>query len=186
MLEKIFTSATRVRVMELFLANQDKQFYLREISKKLDENTNAVRRELNNLHDIGLLRKERKGNLVLYSVNRNFPIYNELKNIFMKTRGVAKVMADSIQNMKGVKIAFIYGSFARGDERVSSDVDLFIVGEPEEGILLKELKRLEGVLGREINYVVFTPNEFKEGNPFIKEVLTKPKIMLVGDFNDNR
>ncbi len=94
MLEKLFTSKTRVKLLNLFLLNPETELYVREIARKTNENTNAIRRELQNLEDIGLLLSEKKGNLKYYSINKKMPLYIELKNIILKTGGVGRILSE--------------------------------------------------------------------------------------------
>jgi predicted nucleotidyltransferase len=90
--------------------------------------------------------------------------------------------------MKGIEVAFIYGSFAKHEGGAKSDVDLFIIGKPDDSKLLREIGKLEDVLKREINYSVFRRDEFKlktkEKDSFIMDLLKNPKIFLIGDSND--
>jgi predicted nucleotidyltransferase len=183
MLEKLFTSRTRVKLLTLFMMNPGKAFYVREIARAADENINAVRRELANLEAIGLLQSERRGNAKYYEVNREMPLYNELSSMILKTEGVANVLQKSLSEL-GVEMAFLYGSFASGTAGAESDLDLFIIGEITEEKLILLMQEVEKKLSREINYVLFTPNEFekrrKETDPFVANVLKEPKIMLIG------
>jgi predicted transcriptional regulator len=116
MLEKLFTSLTRVKLLTLFMMNPGKSFYVREIARATNENINAVRRELSNLEAIGLLKSERRGNAKYYDVNREMPLYNELTSMILKTEGVANVLQESLSEL-GVEMAFLYGSFASGEFR---------------------------------------------------------------------
>jgi len=183
MLEKLFTSRTRVKLLTLFLLNPGKAFYLRELARATDENVNAVRRELLNLEALGLLQSERKGTAKYYQVNREMPLYDELSSMILKTEGVAKVLQERLPEL-GVEVAFLYGSFARGTAGAESDIDLFIIGEPSEEKLIVLIQEVEKKLSREINYVLFTPHEFeqrkKERDPFVVNVLNERKIMLLG------
>lgn len=160
--------------------------YVREIARNTEENINAVRRELANLEEIDLLKSERRGNSRYYVVNKKMPIYNELAGIILKTEGVAKVLQNSLSGM-GVEMAFIYGSFASGKAGVESDVDIFIIGKINEEELIKEIREVEKRLSREINYVLFTAEEFerreKRKDPFVLNVLKEPKIMVIGDLH---
>ena len=189
MLQKLFTSKTRVKLLTLFIMNPEREMYIREIARSTKENINAIRRELANLEGIGLLKSERRGNSKYYVVNKKMPIYNELASIILKTEGVAKELQDSLSEI-GVEIAFIYGSFASGKAGVDSDVDIFIIGEVNEDELIIKIRDVEKKLSREINYVLFTVKEFEERekskDPFVLNVLREPKIMLVGDLNDLR
>lgn len=185
MLGKLFTSKTRVKILTLFTMNPGKEMFVREISRATDENINAVRRELSNLEEIGLLMSEKKGNMKYYSVRKDFPIYEELKSIVLKTEGASKFLKDNLEEMKDIKLAFIYGSFARGEATAASDIDIFLVGNLDEDQLIREVLKLEKVLLRDVNYTLFSPEEF-EGrihaeDPFVLNVLREPKIMIIGD-----
>jgi len=166
--------------------NPERDMYIREIARSTKENINAVRRELANLEEIGLLKSERKGNSKYYVANKKMPIYNELASIIIKTEGVAKELKDSLIEI-GVEMAFIYGSFASGEATVNSDIDIFIIGEINEDKLIIKIKEVEKRLSREINYVLFTVKEFekrvKSKDPFVLNVLKEPKAMLIGDLH---
>ena len=103
----------------------------------------------------------------------------------MKTEGVSKSIKEILSRNGDIKIAFIYGSFASGEADQSSDLDIFLMGNIDEDQLLRELSKLEGEVGREINYVLFNSREVQkridENDPFILNVWEGPKIMLIGD-----
>jgi predicted nucleotidyltransferase len=183
MLEKLFTSRTRVKLLTLFLMNPGKAFYVREIARATEENVNAVRRELANLEAIGLVTSERRGNAKYFQVNREMPLYHELSGMILKTEGIANVLQERLSAL-GVELAFLYGSFAHGTAGAESDIDLFIIGDIAEEKLIVLMQEVEKKLSREINYVLFTSSEFKqrkkERDPFVANVLKEPKIMLIG------
>ena len=189
MLQKLFTSKTRVKLLTLFIMNPGREMYIREIARTTRENINSIRRELTNLEGIGLLKSERRGNLKYYAVNKKMPIYNELASIILKTEGVAKELRDSLSEI-GVELAFIYGSFANMKAGLDSDIDVFIIGEVDEDDLIIKIGAIEKKLSREINYILFTVKEFEERekskDPFIVNVLRESKIILVGDLSDLR
>lgn len=169
------------------MINPEKEMFVREISRTINENINAVRRELSNLEQIGLLISKKEGNMKYYSVNKDFPIYEELKSIILKTEGVAKIINNNLSQIGEIKLAFIYGSFASGKANIQSDIDIFLVGELNEDQLIKEILKLEKTLSREINYVLFSADEFNQRindeDPFVTNVLREPKIMIIGDLN---
>lgn len=189
MLEKLFTSKTRVKLLNLFLLNPETELYIREIARKTCENTNAIRRELQNLEDIGLLLSEKKGNLKYYSTNKKMPIYVELTNIVLKTGGVGRTLSENLNTLGNIETAFIYGSFATGNAGGKSDIDLFIIGQVYEDELIRCIEKLETKLFREINYVLFTPAEFNQrirnNDPFIKNVINEKRVMLIGDLSEH-
>lgn len=185
MLEKLFSSRTRVKILALFMMNPEEDFFIREISRLIEENLNSVRRELQNLEDLGLLKSKKHGNMKFFSINPEYPIYPELRIIIMKTEGVSKSIKEILKRIGDIKLAFIYGSFASGEADQGSDLDIFLVGDIDEDQLLRELSKLEGEIGREINYVLFSPIEIEKkiekNNSFILNVWEGPKIMLIGD-----
>ena len=189
MLQKLFTSRTRVKLLTLFMMNPGREMYVREIARNTKENINAIRRELANLEGIGLLKSERRGNSKYYIVNKKMPIYDELASIILKTEGVAKELQESLIAMN-VEKAFVYGSFANRKAGMDSDIDVFIIGDEDvnEDELIIKIRELEKKLSREINYVLFTAKEFEERrksrDPFVLNVLREPKIMLIGDLTE--
>ncbi|MDD5419139.1 MAG: nucleotidyltransferase domain-containing protein [Methanomicrobiaceae archaeon] len=187
MLANLFTSRTRVRLLTLFLMNPNRRMYVREIVRAIGGNINAVRRELANLEEIGLLSSTREGTSRYYLVNREFPILSELTGIILKTEGLSLVLADRLAGIGGIEAAFIFGSFARGEAGSESDIDLFIVGDVDERLLAMAVREIELQISREINYVLFSPEELAErvsrNDPFIARVLAGPKVMLSGDLH---
>src|SRR3989338_2469471 len=183
MLEELITSKARRKLLVLFLTSPDRQFYVRELARKTGEQTNSVRRELEKLERLGLVAKERKANLLYYCTDRHCPIYEELKRIVMKTEGIGSVLREGLKSADKVRFAFIYGSFASGEERAGSDIDVMVVGKisPEE--LGPKIRAVERQIGREINQVIFPETEFlkRRGEGFIANVLKGKKIMLIGD-----
>jgi len=185
MLEKIFSSKTRVKILTLFSLNPQEKYYVRELTRILNENINSIRRELKNLEDIKLLISEEEGNLKYYRMNEKFPIYEEIKNIFLKTQGVSKVLKKRLSKHDNIDAVFIYGSFASGKANPLSDIDIFVIGEISEETLLKEMNGLEMKFSREINPVLYTKKELahsiKEKKPFIENVLEEPKLFIIND-----
>ena len=181
---QISRSRLREGLLNLYFANPNKKFYLRELERILDFSVANIRRELIKLKKIGLFRIENRGNLTYYYLNKSFPLFQELKSIISKTSGAPRILKESLKKVKGIKCAFIYGSFAKGEEKEASDVDLFIIGKVDEGKLIDEANKLEKKLQREINFTLYEKGDFeqkkKEANPFILEVIKERKIFLIG------
>jgi len=190
MLQALFSSKVRVKLLTHLLSHPEERFYARNLARQIEEHYNAVWQELNNLERIGLLTSERVANVKYYRLNPDFPIYEELKRIILKTSGLGQALREALDRLGSVEWAFIYGSVAAGDEDILSDVDLMLVGEVDLAALAEVIACLEDQLGREINYVALTQAELAQrladGDPFIKNVLTGPKIMLIGDEDDLR
>ena len=178
----------RAELLKLFFTNPDKAFYMQEVGRILNKKPGIFQRTLNNLVSEGILESEYKANARYFKVNRDYPLFKELKNIVFKTVGIKGSIEDVLKEVSNIKLAFIYGSYARAKEDYLSDIDIVIIGSPNEDDLVNRLDKLEEKLQRDINYKLYTISEFKrnikEKEPFILEVLKDKKIMLLGDEND--
>jgi len=187
MLNKLFSSKTRVEILKLFLFNTSNSFYQRQISSLVKQSIRGVQREVDKLNRIGIIEKSTQGNRIYYKLNKKCPIVQDLKNIFFKSVGVAEVLRENFKEKK-IKFAFIYGSYAKGEESLLSDIDLMVIGD----ISLKELSNIlskpKKELMREINYVVFSLDEFInkaiQEDHFINSVLKDKKIFIIGSKNE--
>ena len=180
----------RAALLELFLTNPDRSFYMQEIGRILGRKPGTFQRTLNNMVSEGILISEYRANARYLKANKDYPLYKELKSIVFKTVGVLGGIKDILEEIGNVKFAFIYGSYAKARETYLSDIDLTIIGNPDEDRLIKELDKLEGKLQREINYKLYALKEFKkevkENEPFVLEILRDKKVMIVGDENELR
>ena len=175
----------RRRVLGLLLLHPEEALHGREIARRTGLPSGTLTRELVRLAQVGLLRREKRGNQFLYSAERTSPVFEELASILRKTSGVAEVLAEGLAPAEDhIKLAFIYGSLARGQERASSDVDLIVIGDIGFAAVVKLLHASQGALGREINPKVYSLKEWtaKRAAPdaFLRDVLAKPKIFAIG------
>lgn len=125
MLKKLFTSKARVKLLEMFLLHPDGEFFIRELTRKLDEQINSVRRELANLKSCGLLRSRIKNRKKYYVVNKHFIFFNELRSIILKASSGLDELAKSLQKLGEIDLLVISGIFLEK----STPMDLFIVGQ---------------------------------------------------------
>ncbi len=187
MLYKLFSSKTRVEILKLFLFNAGSNFYQRQISSLTNLPIRGVQREVENLFKIGFLEKSVQGNRVYYRVNRNNPIFEDLKSLFFRSVGIAEALKENLQDKK-IEIAFIYGSYARGQESILSDIDLMVIGDISSKQLSGLLSKPKTELMREINYTVFSLNEFiskvLQKDHFINSVLKDKKIFIIGSSDE--
>lgn len=185
---RIFKSKARTALFRLYFTNPESTYYLRELERILDIPVSIIRKELLRLEEQGIFLSERKGNLVYYRLNIDYPLFEELKSIVRKTIGIEGLLKDIIVKIKGIKTAFIYGSFAKGKERAVSDIDLFIMGKVNEDELISKINKIEKSIKREINYTLFTPEEYKrkkqKKDSFIMDLFNYHKIMLKGKEDD--
>ncbi len=185
--EKIFGSRIRAKILGWLFTHPDGSFFVRQMAAILREDPTNVSRELAKLQELGILTSKRNGNLKHFQANQGCPIFEELKGLVLKTSGVAGRIRSSLEALKGIEFAFIYGSYAKGEEKADSDVDLLIVGDVNMDRLDSSLGKLEKLLGREINYVLYSTAEFrskkKARDGFLMNVLKGNKIMMVGTEN---
>lgn len=125
MLKHLFTSNTRIKLLTLFLLNPDNEYFIRELTRKLDEQINSVRRELDNLRKLGLLKTKNKNRKKYYSVNKNFLIYTELRSIILKAVNEKESIAKSLLELGELDLIVLSGMFVDKD----SQVDLLLVGQ---------------------------------------------------------
>jgi len=188
MLAKLFGSDARVKVLSLFMLNAGNEYYLREIAQETRLAIRSVQRTVENLTEIGILQREKRGNSVYFRLRDDVPILSELKAIFLKTVGLGALLRQMLAEQEGIEIAFVYGSVAKGEEEASSDIDVAIIGDLSSRQLTSELVKLERELGREINATVFTPIEWhsrkEKRDHFVRTLIQEPKIFLIGDNAD--
>ncbi len=182
----LFPASYRRRVLTLLLLHPERALHVREIARLTGTTAGTLNKELTKLHAAGLLDRERVGNQVRYTANRASPIYTELVGILRKTIGLADVLADALApSAPVISVAFVFGSMARATETAGSDVDVMLIGSLGFGDAVKLLYPAQATLGREVNPKVFSADEWrarlKAKDPFIRDVLAKPKIFLIGN-----
>jgi predicted nucleotidyltransferase len=184
MLEKLFSSRVRAKVLATFFLAPGASFNAWSLSQKLSENYSAVWKELNRLESLDILNSEQTGNSKSYSINPSCPIISELRSIVLKTEGIGLVIREKLKHQNNIKEAFIYGSYAAGDADRHSDLDLMIIGEMSLDDISSMISSVEDNLNRPINYVIYPENEWNEklnqGDAFASNVHNAPKIYLIG------
>ena len=183
-IEKIFGSRIRAKILSWLYMHHNESFFVRQLAVILKEDPTNISRELSNLEKTGILSSIRQGNLKYFQVNKNCSFNNELRGFILKTVGVIGELKSSLEKLLNIKYAFVYGSYARGEETADSDVDLIIVGDIDLDRLDLQISNLEKKFGRTINYVTYDYKEFlnkkKKRDGFIMDVLRDKKIMIIG------
>lgn len=177
----------RRQVLGLLLLRPDEALHGREIARRTGLPAGTLTRELKRLADVGLLKREKRGNQQVYSADTSCPVYNEVAGILRKTSGLADVLAQALAPAaQQLRVAFVFGSMAKGTEIGTSDVDILLVGDIGFAEAVELLYPAQATLGREVNPKVFTAAEFstKAAEPFLRDVLAKPKIFLIGNDHD--
>ena len=185
MLKDVFISEVRVDILKIMLPFPDKPFHVRALVRAVDTEINAIRRELDRLHSLGILRKRPSGNRLYYSVDTSSPYYPELLSLVAKEEGVGSEIIKSAKKLGNIKYAVLSRAFSRGLKRSVLDVDLFIVGKADLDVLQEIVGRYEDKIGREINYSVMPPGDFEHrkraNDPFVMRIMSQSRTMLIGD-----
>jgi predicted nucleotidyltransferase len=176
---------TRRSVLTLLFGRTGQSFYLDEIVRAARCGTGAVQRELKRLASCGLIRRSTRGRHVFFEANPDCPVFAELRGLITKTTGLADVLHTSLEPLASrIRVAFVYGSLARGQVSAASDVDLLIVGSVSFDEIVRALQPAQWALGREVNPVVFPPAEFcrrmRQRDHFVTSVMKGPKLFLFG------
>jgi predicted nucleotidyltransferase len=188
MLEILGRSRIRKKIILLFVYNQKKELYLSEIARQVKTSAGTTQRELNKLLALDFITFRKRGNLNIYRLNESYSLLREIEAIVRKTFGIEAELGNELSKVRGVLFAFLFGSYARGGLKSDSDIDLFIIGTPDEDEVYKAVQKVEDSVGREINYHLADEKEFTEKsrtNSFYREILAKP-LMLVGKENELR
>ncbi len=179
-------SKVQQRVLGLLFVNADRSFYTNEIVRFIDSGIGVVQRELEKLAASGLVTTRKIGNQKHYQANRDIPIFEELRGIMLKTVGLADILRAALLPLSDkIHAAFVYGSVAKGNDTVKSDIDVFIIGDNlAYADLYNLLSTSEAKLGRPVNPSIYSMKELErklmEKNTFVLRVLEQPKIFLLG------
>ncbi len=179
---------TKKSVISILFAKPDRSWYLRELARATSTSPTMLGKELDLLTDAGIVCEESDGNRRRVWANPECPIFEELRGIARKTAGLADIVKDALSDIPGIKVAFIFGSVARGEERSDSDVDVCIVGSASNRAIGEAMNSAEKAIGRPVNALVYKVNELREkvakGNPFMTKMLSTQKLFLVGDSSE--
>jgi predicted nucleotidyltransferase len=183
-------SKTQRRVLAVLFGNPDRSYFANEIVRLAESGIGAVQRELAALEGAGLVTSTRIGNQKHYQANRTSPIFEELRGIVVKSFGVADVLRGMLAPVADkIRVAFIYGSVAKGSDTAASDIDLMVVSDKlSYSDLFAYASTAEQRLGRKVNPTVYKPSELRRkasaGNSFVSRMLQQPKIFLIGSDDD--
>ena len=168
MIDQLFGSKTRSKLLKLFYSNPNRSFYVREITRKIDEQINSVRRELANLLSLGIISSDNTNNRLYYEVNQKFQYYDPLSTIFgnqekdSNTKSSKKAKVEEKNNplfeLGNVDLAIVTGQFTRDE---TSGIDFLIVGDISQSKLQNYITEWEANENKEIRYVVMSTDEYK-------------------------
>ncbi|MEX0749124.1 MAG: transcriptional regulator [Candidatus Saccharimonadales bacterium] len=190
MIEQLFGSKTRVKLLHLFYNNPNRSFYVREITRKIDEQINSVRRELANLLTIGIIKSDSSGNRLYYEVNQKHPHYDALHAMFTKVNAqkdstlASNDATAGFKALGSVEYAALSGVFTRDQ---LSPVDVLIVGDVNRNKLEKLIKELEGEEGQELRYTVLSREQYDYrrnlNDRFLTSALDAKQTVLIDKLN---
>jgi hypothetical protein len=201
MIEQLFGSKTRVKLLQLFYSNPNRSFYVREITRKIDEQINSVRRELANLLNVGIIVSDNTNNRLYYEVNQDYEFYEPLRAIFggatftpvltptttdgkVNTPKVKKAAlspeAEKLKALGNLELVLYTGQFTRDE---ASGIDILVVGDVNANAIQKFVSELETQENKEIRYTVMPVAEFNYRRQikdrFITTVLDSKKQVVV-------
>jgi predicted nucleotidyltransferase len=182
-------SKTKQQILTATLLQPDRAWYLLELARDLGVRPSSLQRELSQLTEVGVLKRQQNGNRVYFQADSACPVFPELAQLLFKTVGVAEALRKLFEPLHSqIDVAFIYGSVASSSERSASDIDLMVVGSIPLSRIAPLLRDLERQVGRAINPTVYARNEFvwriRDDNHFLKSVLGKDLLFIKGGRDD--
>ncbi|MFO8010638.1 MAG: nucleotidyltransferase domain-containing protein [Dehalococcoidia bacterium] len=190
MLANLFGSRIRAKLLAWLFTHPDEKFFIRQLTGISGEDPTNVGRELARLEEMGILLSTNVGRHKFYQANRDCSFFNELQGLAIKTAGMADVISEALAPVADkITFSFVYGSMASGEYNSTSDIDLLIVGDPDEIALHKAVNGAEEKLGRTINYTLISNSEFDkrrgENTGFFARIIAGPKIQITGSINES-
>jgi predicted nucleotidyltransferase len=180
---------TRRAVLALLYSHPDESFYLRQIARVTGAGMGSLQRELKLLSEAGIIQRSEIGRQAFFQANSASPVFSELRNLIIKTFGVADVVRAALSPLADtIKAAFIFGSMTGSEFKQDSDVDVMVIGDTAFSEVVAALSPVQETLAREINPSVYPAEEFRSkldgGHHFLKTVMKGPKLFLIGDENE--
>lgn len=185
MLEDLIVSRVRVKLLELFLSNPGSIFHVRDIVRRVDEEINAVRRELLHMEKCGMVSKEPRANRLFYKFREDYPLYFDLLALINKTKNLGGDILKNKNKIGKIKYAFLSGKFIRNQISAPNEVEMLIVGNVILPQIAQFVRIEESKRSREVNYTVMSEDEFafrkSRRDPFLQSIIEKPRVMIIGD-----
>ena len=182
-LAELLSSRARAEIFRLLLSGTGEELHVREIERRSGLNDSTLRQELRKLVRLDLVQSRRDSNRVYYRAKTESPLYPEIRNLVLKTSGLSDVLKSALRD-KRIRVAFVFGSIAHGEEKAGSDVDLMVIGQLGLRDLSRLLSGIEEKIGREVNPHVLHEAEFRKRvrakEHFVSSVMDSSKIFIIG------
>jgi uncharacterized protein len=187
LLAQLLSSQVRAEIFRLLFNGRKTSIHLRDLQRKSGLSIGTIQKEIAHLKDLDVVTSERDGNRLYYTANADHPLYKEICGLVEKTSGVAEKLKEALGSIKGIECAFIFGSFAKGEEKSHSDIDLIIIGDIGLRAISSKLRDLTEQTEREINPHIYSKKSWEEKlrkrDHFIKTLMGEKKVFLIGDEN---
>ena len=170
------------RVLGYFMLHEEAELYVNEMARRLKLDQGNLDRKLKELEKEGVLKSELRGKERYYSLNSSFPLLKEYKRIILKTVGLEHLLKKVLRDVEGLQQAYLFGSYAKDQMDLASDIDLLAIGNHNSLELQKKISEIQKSVGREINVISFGPSEYErkqKSNPFIKSVHRGKRIRIL-------
>ncbi|MCX6347204.1 MAG: nucleotidyltransferase domain-containing protein [Actinobacteria bacterium] len=181
-------SKVRRKILSYFFSNTVQELYLREIARLIDEDPGNLSKELSKLEKEQLFISRFRGNQKYYYLNKEYPLFNEIKSVIFKTIGVKGLIQNLVTYSNGIIAAFIYGSYANNTEKSYSDIDLCLIIDNnvfKDDAFVIEINKIEKTISRDMEYIYYSEVEWnqkiKSQDSFIMNLISQPKIILIGE-----
>jgi predicted nucleotidyltransferase len=187
LLAQILSSQVRAEIFRLLFNEHQESIHLRDLQRQSGLSIGTIQKEIAHLKGLDLVIAERDGNRLYYTANSDHPIYQEICGLVEKTSGIAEQIKVALSSVKGIECAFIFGSYAKGEEKSHSDIDLIVIGAVGLRTLSSIFKNITEKSQREIYPHIYSMKTWKEKikkkDHFITSVLADEKVFLIGDEN---
>ncbi len=182
MLDLLIKSKTRQKIIRLFLWNPKRDFNVAEIAAAVQTKPETARQELLKLQEIDLVSLKKKGNLNIYSLNSDNYFLKEITGIMKKCFGIEDDIKQALEEIDGIVFAFLFGAYVKRHFKTKSDIELFIIGEVAKEKIQGAINPIKKFVGREINYRIASPNEFrdKKNEESFKNIL-RCSLLILGE-----
>ena len=183
-LSEILSSKIRAEIFRLLFGIAGEAMHMRDIERRTGYAIGSIQSELKKLLRLDLVLKRRDGNRLYYEANKRHPLYSDIRTLVIKTVGLADILRTALGRSPDIRLAFVFGSVARGEEKADSDIDLMVIGKTGLRAVTGLLAGVSDQIGREINLHVLREDEFKKRlhnrDHFTAQVVKGAKVFIIG------